>query len=582
MMLKEYSTLLPYFRKYRIKYILGILFLIITDAGQLYLPQFIRKAVNSLSDGVFQSRYIASLMIQMVLVALIISIGRFFWRFFLHGASRRIETELREKIFYHLLTLTSSFYGKRKTGDLMARMTNDMKAVRMASGMAFVAFTDGLFMALAILAILLINYTKLTLIVIIPLPFINLIVMSTGRLLGKRFKRVQDSYSSISERVQELLSGIRVIKTFRKEDHFLELFDKDNTDYWDANMSLTKIWGGIFPIVMFLSGVTVSLLLYFGGKEVILGNLAPGDFVAVLSYLGMLTWPMMGAGFTINLIQRGGASLMRINEVLREKPDIVNIAEPLDVPKFESLSLKNLNYSFLGEKDVHVIKDFNLTLNAGQTLGILGRTGSGKTTLIRLLPRLLESEQGTVLYNNTPIHELNLSQLRSAVSMVPQETILFSRTIRENLLFSREDASKEELDRVIYISTLERDLKNFPEGLETMVGERGITLSGGQKQRIALARALLADPQILILDDALSAVDTKTEEFILNELMKIRKGKTNILISHRVSTLQVSQKILVLDNGQIGQFGSHEELLKEEGLYKKIATLQSLENEETR
>ncbi len=580
-MLKEYRTLLPYFRKYKFKYIFGIIFLIITDAGQLYLPQFIRKAINSLSNGAFESSLIASLMIQMVVVALIISIGRFFWRFFLHGASRRIETELREKIFYHLLTLSSSFYGKRKTGDLMARMTNDMKAVRMASGMAFVAFTDGLFMALAILAILLINYTKLTLIVIIPLPFINLIVMSTGRLLGKRFKRVQDSYSSISERVQELLSGIRVIKTFRKEDHFLEQFDKDNTDYWEANMSLTKIWGGIFPIVMFLSGVTVSLLLYFGGKQVVLGTLAPGDFVAVLSYLGMLTWPMMGAGFTINLIQRGGASLMRINEVLKEKPDIVNIDEPGDVPELKTLSLRNLNYSFDNGKKVQVIKDFNLDLNAGETLGILGRTGSGKTTLIRLLPRLLESEQGTLWYNNIPIHELKLSQLRAAISMVPQETILFSRTIRENILFSREDAPQEDLERVIRISTLERDLKNFPKGLETMVGERGITLSGGQKQRIALARALLADPQILILDDALSAVDTKTEEYILHEMMKIRKGKTNILISHRVSTLQVSDKILVLDKGQIGQFGSHEELLKEEGLYRKIAVLQSLENEET-
>ena len=580
-MLKEYRTLLPYFKKYWFKYIFGICFLIITDAGQLYLPQFIRKAVNTLSNGTFDSAQIGTLMIQMVAVALVISIGRFFWRFFLHGASRRIETELREKIFYHLLTLSSSFFGKNKTGDLMARMTNDMKAVRMASGMAFVAFTDGLFMALAILAILLVNYPKLTLIVIIPLPFINLMVMTTGRLLGKRFKRVQDSYSSISERVQEILSGIRVIKIFRKEDHFLSLFDEDNTDYWEANMALTKIWGGIFPIVMFLSGTTVSLLLYFGGRQVIQGTLEPGDFVAVLAYLGMLTWPMMGAGFTINLIQRGGASLMRINAVLDEEPDILNVPEPADVPRLERLSIQDLDYSFNNSKSSPVIKDFSLSINAGETLGILGRTGSGKTTLIRLLPRLLESEQGSVLYNDIPIHDLRLSQLRAAISMVPQETILFSRTIRENILFSKEDAPQEELDRVIHISTLERDLKNFPNGLETMVGERGITLSGGQKQRIALARALLAEPQVLVLDDALSAVDTKTEEFILNELMKIRQGKTNIIISHRVSTLQVSDKILVLDKGRIGQYGSHEELLKEEGLYKKIYTLQSLEHEET-
>ncbi len=550
-----------------------------TDAGQLYIPQFIKQAVNTISEGNPDRNDILWLMLQMVLVAFVISAGRFFWRFFIHGASRRIETKLRERIFQHLLLLSSSFYGRNKTGDLMARMTNDMKAVRMASGMAFVAFTDGLFMAVAILLILIINYTKLALITIIPFPFITLIVLLAGRLLGHRFKRVQDSYSVISDRVQELISGIRVVKTFRKEKHFLDLFSKDNDDYWAANISLTKIWGFIFPIVMFLSGITVSLLLYFGGKEVILGELQPGDFVAVLSYLGMLTWPMMGAGFTVNIIQRGGASLKRINQVLSAEPDIVDCPDPVKVPPLVSMKISGLAYRF-ETSSVPVISGLNLEIESGSTLGILGRTGSGKTTLIRLLPRILELSEGSILYNDIPIQKLELSQLRSAISMVPQETILFSRTIRENIIFARNEASQEELDKVIYISTLERDLKNFPEGLDTLVGERGITLSGGQKQRIALARALLANPEILILDDALSAVDTKTEEFILNQLMKERKGKTNILISHRVSTLQVADNILVLENGRIIQYGSHQHLLKEDGLYRKIHTLQSLENAE--
>ena len=579
-MLKEYRTLLPYFRKYIPYYLSGLFCLLLTDAGQLYIPQFLKKAVNAISSGSFELPFIGTLMIQLVVTALMISIGRFFWRFFIHGASRRIETELRQKIFFHLLDLSSTFYGKNKTGDIMARMTNDMKAVRMASGMAFVAFIDGLFMTLAILIILFSTYSRLTLITIIPLPLITIIVLFAGRLLGRRFKRVQDGYSLLSERVQETLSGIRVIKTFNRENHFLNEFGRDNDEYWQANMSLIRIWGFIFPVVTFLSGVTACLLILYGGQQVILNELKPGDFVAVMSYLGMLIWPMMGAGFTVNLIQRGGASLKRINHILNEVPEISNPPQPQDVPPFEKLSIHSLDFSF-SKASESVIRDMTLEINAGETLGILGKTGSGKSTLIRLLPRILESKPGEILFNGIPLHSLALSQLRSVISMVPQETILFSRTIRENILYAREEAAEEELQEVIRISTLDRDLKNFPLGLETLVGERGITLSGGQKQRIAFARALLAEPEILILDDALSAVDTKTEEFILKEFMKRRRGKTNIIISHRVSTLQTADRILVLENGVIDQYGSHEDLIKQEGLYKRIFSLQAMEEEES-
>ncbi len=578
-MLKEYRTLLPYLKKYTPYYIAGILCLIITDAGLLYIPQFIKNAINAISTGHFELEAIRILMLHMVLVALVVSMGRFFWRFFIHGASRRIEIELRRNVFYHLLDLSSTFFGKNKTGDLMARMTNDMKAVRMASGMAFVAFIDGLFMALAILIILIGNYPHLAMVTIIPLPLITIIVLFAGKVLGTRFKRVQDGYSALSERVQETLSGIRVIKTFTQEEHFLKEFSRDNDEYWEANMSLVRIWGLIFPIVSFLSGVTVCLLLYFGGRQVINRDLNPGDFVAVMSYLGMLIWPMLGAGFTVNLIQRGAASLVRINHILDAKPEISNTESPLAVPLFEKLTIDSLAFKYSGT-DTRVVDNLSLEVKAGETLGILGKTGSGKTTLIRLLPRILESREGEILYNDSPIHSLSLSELRASISMVPQETILFSHTIRENILYAKPDASEEELNEAIRISTLDRDLKNFPLGLETQAGERGVTLSGGQKQRIAFARALLADPQILILDDALSAVDTKTEEFILREFMQKRAGMTNIIISHRVSTLQVSNHILVMDAGAIDQYGTHEELVKQEGLYKRIYTLQSMEKDE--
>ena len=576
-MLKEYRTLLPYYKKYGLQYVTGVIFLFITNGGQLLIPQFIKKSINLMQIGNPDLEQILHLMLLMVLTGLIIAVGRFFWRYFIIGSSRRIERNLREQIFFHLLSMDSQYFAGQKTGDLMARMTNDMRAVRMASGIALVAFMDGLFMTIAILWLLFASYPSLAAVTIIPLPVITLIVLFFGSFLGDRFKEVQDRYSDLSARIQESLSGIRVIKTFNREKSALENFHSDNDRYLKANISLVKIWGLMHPVVGFLTGLTACLLLFFGGRQVIMGKLLPGDFVAVMSYLGMMAWPMIGAGFTVNLIQRGAASLKRINGILDAEPGIINTPSPVTSENFESLEIRDLNFSY---PEGPVLNHLNLTVRKGETLGILGRTGSGKSTLINLMPRILESSRGSLYYNGTEIHDLELSSLRKRISVIPQDCFLFSDTIKANIAYGYKDATDDEIERITELTSLKKDLKNFPKGLDTQVGEKGVTLSGGQKQRIALSRALISRPDLLILDDALSAVDTKTEETILSGFFSERKGMTNILISHRVSTLMNADRIIVLDRGKIIQEGTHEELVAESGLYQKIHRLQSLERNE--
>jgi ATP-binding cassette subfamily B protein len=575
-MLKEYKTLLPYLKKYRWYYIFGVLALVATSGGQIIIPQFFRIAVDTILTGTFQLKDIIFLMFQMIGVAVIIAAGRFGWRYFIHGASRKIETELRERLFNHLTELSASFFGRTKVGDLMARASNDMRAIRMSSGMALVAFIDGFFMTLAILIILFSSHPRVALLTIIPLPFVTLWILGLGKLIGERFKMVQEGFSRVSEAAQETFSGIRVIKSFVKEKFFLNKFREINEDYQRRNLSLVRIWGLFFPVVTFLSGLTTLILLRFGGERVILGRLSPGDFVAVLSYLEMLIWPMLGAGFTVNLIQRGAASLGRVNRILEEQPEIINPENPIRTHPKGAIEIRNLDFSYPGNREP-VLKDIHLSIPEGCILGILGKTGSGKTSLVNLLLRITDPPRGSIFIDGIDVLDFDLSTLRSSFAYVPQNTFLFSATIEENIAFGMKTPDPEIIRTVSDISTISRDLNDFPMGEKTAVGERGLTLSGGQKQRVAISRALASEHQILLLDDALSAVDTETEEEILKSLLDYRKGKTCILISHRVSTLSTSDKIIVLDRGEIIQEGSHEELVCTQGFYREIFEMQQVE-----
>ncbi len=572
-MLKEFRTLLPFARKYVAAYLAGFVCLLVTDAGELSIPLLIKKAIDTISSGSFAPASIFHLMELLLAVAAAVGTARFGWRYFIIGSSRRIEKDLREKLFSHLLTLSTTFFGTMKTGDVMARATNDMRAVRRASGMALVAFIDGTFLSLAIIIILFTRYGKLALITILPLPVITLLILFAGRLIRNYFKGVQEGFSLLTEKVRETLSGIRVIKAFTKESYFRRSFYSLNENYKTRNMKLVRLWGFFFPLISFISGLSIMLLLVFGGTAVIQKKITPGDFTALISYLTMLRWPVMGMGFTVNMLQRGAASMARINEILTSKPDITSPPVPVPGTPKGNVEIRDLRFSFpRGGREI--LSGISLTLQQGETLGILGRTGAGKSTFLRLLPRLIDPPRGTVFIGGTDILDYELSALRAAIAFVPQDTFLFSAPIKENIAFSRPEAEEGKLREVTKLTTLDRDLSSFPEGWETEAGERGITLSGGQKQRIALARALLADAPIIILDDALSAVDTETENTILQGFFQKRNRRTNIIVSHRVSTLHRCSSIVVLDKGKIIQKGTHEELMASPGLYREIAILQ--------
>jgi len=555
-----------------------LFFLLITNGGQLYLPQLLRRAIDTIASGSFTLNDMLPIVLLMVGIAVLIAIGRYFWRYFLGGASRRIEAELRERLFVHLQALSSTFYGKVKTGDLMARMTNDMRAVRQASGFALVSFVDGFFMTIAILIIMLSRNPRLTLLAISPLPVITIGVIFFGRLIGEQFRLVQEGFSTLSDMTQESLTGIRVLKTFVKESTFGKRFLEKNVDYSNRNMVLIRTWGVLFPAVGLLAGITSLIMILLGGRAVIEGTLSPGEFTAFLAYLQMLIWPMLGAGFTINLIQRAGASLGRINRILEEEPDIQSppAEQAVRKPQRGEISIRNLSYSYPGtEKEV--LKDFSIDIPPGSILGILGKTGSGKSTLVQLLPRILDPPPGTVFVDDLDVRSYDLTVLRNLVSTVPQETFLFSTSIRDNIAFGSRNGDDELVREVAAISTIERDFSTFPDGSETVVGERGITLSGGQKQRVAISRALASDAAIYIFDDSLSSVDTETEDAILRDLLPFLKGKTLIVISHRISTLKTAARIVVLEDGRIAQLGTHAELLGQKGFYADIYRLQQLE-----
>jgi len=578
-MFKEYRAIIPYLKKYKLNYIVGILCLMIVDAAQVLIPRFVKQAVDIIASGKFSMSSIMAPALWMVGIAAVISVGRYFWRYFIIGASRHIETEMRDKLFGHLMEMSAGFYQANKTGDLMAKATNDMNAVRQSLGMGFVSFVDGVFMSSMILIAMITDNASVALYTIIPLPLITVLILFFGKLVGGQFKRVQEVYSKLSDIAQETIAGMRVVKAFVKEKHFSGRFSETNDHYKDAIMELVKTFGFFFPLISFLAGVSTAILLLAGGGAVIQNKMSPGDIIAMISYLEMLVWPLMGAGFTVNTIQRGAASLKRINDVLNTKSEIKEAENAIiEAPK-GNLEVRDLKFSFPGTTKP-ALDGISFEVPEGKTLGILGRVGSGKSTLLKALPRLLDPGEGRIFIGGKDICAYALASLRGAFGFVPQESFLFSDSVRKNVLYGSPGLPEERFLQLAKIASLERDVQLFPAGWDTVVGEKGLTLSGGQKQRIAIARALALDPKILVLDDSLSAVDAETEEKILQSLLLERKDRTNVIVSHRVSTLRHCDRILVLKDGAMIQYGSHEQLIRdEEGFYAEIAGLQELEAE---
>ncbi len=576
-MFRTLSTLWPYIRRYRKGFSLGIASLLIKDVLAASLPLVLKFGVDSLTRG-FQMRIVLELAAAIVGLAAIKGIFQYWMRVILIGISRDIEYDIRNDLFKRLVSLSQDFYSRYRTGDIMARSTNDLNAVRMMAGPGIMYIAETVIMLILSIGVMLETNARLTLMAFIPAPFVSLAVIFFGRQIHVRFEHIQRIFSDVSSKVQENLSGVRVVRAYAQEQPEIEQFEMLNRGYVRENIGLARIQGMFQPLLQALIAMTFLIVLWAGGRQLLDGRITIGSFVMFNVYMGMLVWPMIAFGWVINLMQRGAASLNRVNELLHENPTIHRpVGDVLNVKDYQAeVGFENVGMNFGGRAALNRI---DLTIAAGETVAIVGHTGSGKTTLVNLIPRLFDPTSGIVSFGGVDLKRFDPEELRHEIGFVPQETFLFSATLAENIAWGVLSATTEEIRRAAEIAGLAGDIETFPNGLETAIGERGLTLSGGQKQRVAIARAVLRNPRVLILDDALSSVDTVTEEKILNALSRVMRDRTTILISHRVSTVQNADRIIVLSHGSIVETGTHQELQRLGGYYAELYQKQLLEEE---
>lgn len=591
----------PYLFHYTGHYILGIMVLMLVDLASLYVPQYTGEIIDGLASGILNFEGVKLILLKILCAGLIMMLGRFGWRYFIIGASRGIEYRMRNDLFAHLETLSARFYNSHKTGDLMAHFTNDLQAIRMAAGMAVITTFDAVVMTVMVL-VKMIFYVdlRLTLLAFIPLILIAIGCYFYGIESKKRQTKRQEAFSHLSDKVQESLTGIRVIKAFVQEDADFKSFEEASVNSMEKNLSVVKLRAIFGPALDAVTGISLLMTLVFGGRMVLNGQISIGQFVAFNSYIGMLVWPMIACGDCINTFSQASAAFGRVAAIFREEPDIVDsyltqlsdsdLSVKETTQDRESLHLNgdillnNLTFTY-PDGNTPVLKNINLHIQPGEMLGILGRTGSGKSSLADLLLRVYDCHKGMLLLDGKPIDEIPLAVLHRDMAYVPQDNFLFSDTLEENIAFGLEERIqdhpelRESIQQAAMDACIHDNIMDFPEAYLTLVGERGVTLSGGQKQRSSIARALLKDSAVLILDDALSAVDTDTEEQILENLIRLRKNKTTIIIAHRISTLQKADHIAVLTNGELTEYGTHEELIALGGFYAHINEKQQLEQQ---
>ncbi|MEE9578622.1 MAG: ABC transporter ATP-binding protein [Gemmatimonadota bacterium] len=577
--MKSLRTLIPYFQPYRRGILTGLVLVVVGNLFMLLGPYLLKAAIDALETQLSIS-LIVRYAFLIVLVAILAGISRYYMRELLNGISRRIETDLRNDLFGHLLRLPAQFYDSWRTGDLMSRATNDVLAVRMVAGPAIMYAVNTITVsALALLLMIWID-PVLTLLAMIPLAILPAAVFLFGRQIHDRFEKIQSQFAELSNYSQEFLSSIRIVKAYTQEEAQVRRFAELNEEYLDRNMSLARVWGAFYPSLILLTGIGAVVLLWYGGSLVISGRITVGEFVAFGFYLTLLSWPMIALGWVTNLFQRGAASMRRINELMSVVPAIAEDPSPLPIGSVRGrVELRDVSFRY-PDTERWVLRNISLVIEPGQTAAIVGQTGSGKSTLVRLLPRLYDATEGTVLFDGVDVRRLPLAAVRDAVSVVPQESFLFSMRLKRNIaLHDAEEADIERLMEAVDIAHLTEALAVLPEGIDTHLGERGINLSGGQKQRAALARALYRDTPVLILDDALSAVDSVTETAILHELRLYMRGRSSILISHRVSAVRDADVIFVLEEGRLVEQGRHRELLELDGVYKRLLERQLLSEE---
>lgn len=565
----------PYVWKYRRDMALGMGALLLTDLMKAALPLAIRSGVDSLMKG-FRLSLVFEFAALVVLISIVKGVFQYWMRVILIGLSRDIEFDLRNDLLSHIITLSQDFFARYRTGDIMARATNDLNAVRMMLGPGIMYFTETFFTAVFLIGVMLHFDWRLTLLCLIPAPLVSIAVILFGRRIHDRFEKIQKMFSDISSRVQENFSGVRVVRAYVQEEPEIRKFEQLNQEYVAQNLGLARLSALFMPLLQALIGIGFLIVLLGGGYQLLAHRISLGSFVLFNTYMGMLIWPMIALGWVVNLMQRGTASWTRIMEMMHEKPSIHSgsvgeIARVRGQLRFEDVQVKY--------PAGYALKDISLDIPAGSTVAIVGHTGSGKSTLVSLIPRLVDPTSGSVYLDGINLRDLDPEWLRRQIGFVPQETFLFSATLAENIAWGVDHATEEDIVRAAELAGLGPDIASFPDGYGTVIGERGITLSGGQKQRVAIARAILRDPKILILDDALASVDTITEERILQGLADIMRGRTTILISHRISTVQNASHIFVIEHGQVAEQGTHSELIRTGGYYADLYQKQLLEEE---
>jgi ATP-binding cassette subfamily B protein len=572
------TTLKPYLWRYRVRLARGGAALLLKDLLAAALPVFIGRGVDSIRSGGFSLETVLWLSGAIVGFSAVKGVFQYWMRVILIGVSRDVEYDLRNDLFRRLTSLGSDFYGRMRTGDIMARATNDLNSVRMMLGPGIMYSAETSVTVVVVTAIMLFMDWRLTLAALLPAPIVSLVVSYFGRRIHARFEHIQKMFADISSRVQENVAGVRVVRAYVQEEAEQRQFEKLNQVYAAENIRLALLSGAFMPVLQALVSLTLLIVLWAGGSQLLAGRITLGQFVMFNSFMMMLVWPMIAFGWVVNLVQRGTASLGRINSILRERPAIAEPAAPVPLPRplRGEIEFRDVAVEYPAGR---ALDGLSLRIPAGAVVAIVGHTGSGKTTLVQLVPRLIDPSSGSVLVDGIDARNLSPSALRREIGFVPQETILFSSTLAENIAFGVDAASPEQVRGAAEMAGLGPDIESFPEGLETLIGERGITLSGGQKQRTAIARAILRDPTILILDDALSSVDTVTEDRILRSLALLMRGRTTILISHRVSTVKNADRIFVIERGRLAEEGTHDELLALGGYYADLYQKQLLEEE---
>ncbi|MBI1798571.1 MAG: ABC transporter ATP-binding protein [Candidatus Eisenbacteria bacterium] len=564
--------------RYRRGLVWGVACVSLANLIALAQPQVLRLAVDDLYRGVTAEK-LGRYALMLLGIALLAGLFKYWMRRAIIAISRHLEFDLRNDLFAHLQTLPVSYFQGERTGEIMSRATNDLSAVRMMPGPGIMYLVNTVVVSLVSVGFMLAISARVTGYALLPLPLVSLSVWFFGARIHRRFEAIQQRFATLAAKVQENLAGVRVVRAFARESGEIAEFRELNRDYLSQNLALIRTSGLFYPSLAFLSGVAALLAVYLGGREVVGGRITLGEFVAFTVYLGMLNWPMVALGWVINLFQRGSASLSRIESILDTPAGIASPADPLAPAACAGeIEVRHLTFRYPGGSRP-ALNDVSFRVPAGATVALVGRTGSGKSSVIGLLPRRFDPPPGTVLLDGVDVRRYDLSWLRRQIARVPQDTFLFSATVSENIAYGREDAPPAEIERAACISGLEDDLRGFPSGYSTRVGERGITLSGGQHQRVAIARAVLLDARVLILDDCLSSVDTQTEERILRGLRGEMRGRTTLLVSHRVSTVKDADFILVFEDGRIAERGTHDQLLELGGRYAELCRAQQLEEE---